>query len=893
MDSIHSKSQLDYALFQLTPTRTRCDLVICVGDCKEKLASGLLSPFIAHLQFAKDQISKGGYSITLSASAPWFTKSTLERFVRFVSTPEVLERSITIEREIANIELSLNTNTPSDSQSLYGLEEHLNKSSNSAYKHEGNTDDAVHEEDSKVHLQRVLENRKTILQKEQAMVYARALVAGFETDNLEDLISFSDAFGSPRLREACLNFMELCNTKSNDRVWMDEVAAIQAYSCSQSSYIETSGAILFPEENDPTQELRVNVQNGNFATKKQNSGVDIHTYHGNPMFHLPYQGYPFPPMVIPPYYQQNLPFQDFKSRGKVSQKKESHSSDSSSVSETRSSSRKIVIRNINYINSERDLQTEHKSDENLEFEDKREGEKVTQQWDIFQNLLMKDTDDKESEEFVSNKFEEQNINQSGRHKEGDWISDKTVHEKSKDIFEDNFQSTESRKDVLVDDSLAIQDHSLNKSSESHLRTQEVLMVSDNLTHKTSYSTNKNVNEPNDLYMVLERETAGKETMPTWTPEMELGNNDVKIIKQDSIGNKKSTKSTPGKHSTIETKSKALSERKSKSDVISRNKKPIAKGKSDKEEEKRKRMEELLIQRQKRISERSASATNKSKSQLASQDMKKSNKPVIKSSTINRLSTARVINPKVLPTESKPVYKPIKVSTKKITESKPAKIPTKKISESKPAKIPTKKISESKPTKLPTKKIPESKPAKVPTKKISESKPAKVVTKKNFESKPAKMATKKTNEQKPAKIGNKKIVESKPAKIATKNIDSKNSKDPKKVDIMNNVKQLPIIPPNHQSTQSENAIKTSSSVVQEDKAIPLNNGGLSKKALNTVTFKIDEDHGVKENPNFKLNHEISMLETTERNISRKKWSSFETSSKALSGFKKLLSFGRRR
>ncbi|CAH1444513.1 unnamed protein product [Lactuca virosa] len=889
MDSIHSKSQLDYALFQLTPTRTRCDLVICVGDCKEKLASGLLSPFIAHLQFAKDQISKGGYSITLSASAPWFTKSTLERFVRFVSTPEVLERSITIEREIANIELSLNTNTPSDSQSLYGLEEHLNKSSNLVYKHESNTDDAVHEEDSKVHLQRVLENRKAILQKEQAMVYARALVAGFETNNLEDLISFSDAFGSPRLREACLNFMELCNTKSNDRVWMDEVAAMQAYSCSQSSYIETSGAILFPEEDDPSQELRVNVQNGNFSTKKQNSAVDIHTYHGNPMFHLPYQGYPFPPMLIPPYYQQNLPFQDFKSRGKLSQKKESHSSDSSSESETRSSSRKIVIRNINYINSERGLETEHKSDENLEFEDKREGEKVTQQWDIFQNLLMKDTDDKESEEFVSNKFEEQNINQSGRHKEGDWfsgsLSDKTVHEKSKDIFEDNFQSTESRKDVLVDDSLAIQDHSLHKSSETHLRTQEILMVSDNLTHKTSYSRNKNVNEPNDLYMVLERETAGKQTMPTWTPEMELGNNDVKIIKQDSVGNKKSTKSTPGKGSTIETKSKALSERKSKSDVISRSKKPIAKGKSDKEEEKRKRMEELLIQRQKRISARSASATNKSKSQLASQDMKKSNKPVIKSSTINRLSTARVINPKVLPTESKPVYKPIKVSTKKITESKPTKIPTKKITESKPTKLPRKKIPESKPAKAVIKKISESKPAKAATKKISESKPAKVVTKKNFESKPTKMAMNKTSEQK--------LVESKPAKMLTKTIDSKSSKDPKKVAIVNNVKQLPITPPNHESTQSEKTIKTSSSVVQEDKAIPLNNGGLSKKALNTVTFKIDEDHGVKENPNFKLNHEISMVETTERNNSRKKWSSFETSSKALSGFKKLLSFGRRR
>ncbi|KAI3709190.1 hypothetical protein L2E82_38949 [Cichorium intybus] len=78
---IDSKRRLDYALFQLTPTRTRCDLVICAGDCKEKLTSTLLEPFIAHLNISKDEISKGGYSITLSAfvSASWFTKSTLER----------------------------------------------------------------------------------------------------------------------------------------------------------------------------------------------------------------------------------------------------------------------------------------------------------------------------------------------------------------------------------------------------------------------------------------------------------------------------------------------------------------------------------------------------------------------------------------------------------------------------------------------------------------------------------------------------------------------------------------------------------------------------------------------------------------------------------------------
>lgn len=49
----------------------------------EKIASGLLNPFLGHLKTAKDQIAKGGYSITLEpdlgADTPWFTKGTVER----------------------------------------------------------------------------------------------------------------------------------------------------------------------------------------------------------------------------------------------------------------------------------------------------------------------------------------------------------------------------------------------------------------------------------------------------------------------------------------------------------------------------------------------------------------------------------------------------------------------------------------------------------------------------------------------------------------------------------------------------------------------------------------------------------------------------------------------
>ncbi|KAF9620959.1 hypothetical protein IFM89_015781 [Coptis chinensis] len=109
-----SSTRLAYVLFQLTPTRTRCDLVVFTGsNKKEKIASGLFEPFITHLKYAKEQIPKGGYSITLRPPLPdssWFTKGTLERFVQFVSTLKVLERFVTIKNEITQIENSIQAN---------------------------------------------------------------------------------------------------------------------------------------------------------------------------------------------------------------------------------------------------------------------------------------------------------------------------------------------------------------------------------------------------------------------------------------------------------------------------------------------------------------------------------------------------------------------------------------------------------------------------------------------------------------------------------------------------------------------------------------------------------------------------------------------------------------
>ncbi|XP_052202724.1 COP1-interacting protein 7 [Diospyros lotus] len=352
------KTLLDYALFQLTPTRTRCDLVVFAGGISEKLASGLVEPFVCHLKFAKDQIPKGGYSITLKPpriDASWFTKATFQRFVRFVSTPEVLERFARLEKEILQIESSVQPNEFANGnaegqgeEGSLSITNGVKRQSTNSSKLNGDVngiDEAVQEENSKIRLQRLLDTRKALLRKEQAMVYARALAAGFELDNIDDLIFFADAFGASRLRDACMEFKELCKKKHSDGLWMDELAAMQASSQPDLPFLATSGVILACESTPLSHNIMLNsqsngisagilVSNGSldassdsFASQANSDTVKdnnlsasdqtppkvqvpmswpnqipqyMYNFQGPVQQMPPYQAYPFPGM--PPYY---------------------------------------------------------------------------------------------------------------------------------------------------------------------------------------------------------------------------------------------------------------------------------------------------------------------------------------------------------------------------------------------------------------------------------------------------------------------------------------------------------------------------------------------------------------------------------------------------------------
>ncbi|XP_043692116.1 COP1-interacting protein 7-like isoform X2 [Telopea speciosissima] len=99
----------------------------------------------------------------------------------------------------------------------------------------------VQEENSKVKLLRVLETRKTVLQKEQGMAFARAVAAGFDMDHMAPLISFAECFEATRLMEACIRFMELWKEKHESGQWLEIEAAEAMSSRSDLSSMNASG----------------------------------------------------------------------------------------------------------------------------------------------------------------------------------------------------------------------------------------------------------------------------------------------------------------------------------------------------------------------------------------------------------------------------------------------------------------------------------------------------------------------------------------------------------------------------------------------------------------------------------------------------------------------------
>ncbi|KAM7254641.1 hypothetical protein ACFE04_004021 [Oxalis oulophora] len=196
-----SDTPLDYALFQLSPKRSRCELLVSSNGNTEKLASGLVKPFVTHLKVAEEQSTQAVETIRLQVeqwqgAENWFTKGTLERFVRFVSTPEVLELVNTYDAEMSQLEAA---------RRIYsmGAEDQV----------AGSSGELTAADATKKELLRAIDVRLTAVKQDLTAACARASAAGFNPDTVSDLQLFSDEFGANRLNEACTKFISLCERR--------------------------------------------------------------------------------------------------------------------------------------------------------------------------------------------------------------------------------------------------------------------------------------------------------------------------------------------------------------------------------------------------------------------------------------------------------------------------------------------------------------------------------------------------------------------------------------------------------------------------------------------------------------------------------------------------------
>ncbi|WOK93247.1 hypothetical protein Cni_G01942 [Canna indica] len=200
---MNSDTPLDCAVFELSPRRSRCELFVSGNGRTEKIASGFLKPFITHLKVAEEQAARSDKSIKLeversTSGSPWFNKGTLERFVRFVSTPEVLESANTYDAEMSQLEGARRIYSQGTGDTL------------SSTLGEDSTASVAAADITKKELVRAIDVRLVTLRQDLATACARAFSAGFSIDNVSELLLFAEYFGANRLIEACNKFILLC-----------------------------------------------------------------------------------------------------------------------------------------------------------------------------------------------------------------------------------------------------------------------------------------------------------------------------------------------------------------------------------------------------------------------------------------------------------------------------------------------------------------------------------------------------------------------------------------------------------------------------------------------------------------------------------------------------------
>ncbi|MCE0481258.1 hypothetical protein HAX54_038853 [Datura stramonium] len=210
---------LEYIEFQILTSQGRYETRICYGEKVEAASSGLLEQLVQHSPKIKSLHSKGSDSsfkfkpLGDLSDAKWFTKSTLIRFLRIISSSDIIDVAKAMVNEISQLEdarnfhVSLYSKGPQDQ---IGSGETADVSYSNCAAPTVDADDKSSSSDaSKNELLRAMNLRLAALTEELASVFDQAVGTKCSFEDITNIEKFSYYFGAVDLRNCLQKFVAL------------------------------------------------------------------------------------------------------------------------------------------------------------------------------------------------------------------------------------------------------------------------------------------------------------------------------------------------------------------------------------------------------------------------------------------------------------------------------------------------------------------------------------------------------------------------------------------------------------------------------------------------------------------------------------------------------------
>ncbi|KAJ0101617.1 hypothetical protein Patl1_06805 [Pistacia atlantica] len=200
---LDADTPLDYATIQIFPTQNRYEVFVCGDNKVEKLAVGPLEQLLPYIPALKPLHAEGSYSnFTIqppgkASSSAWFTKSTLNRFLNIVASPDLVNITKVIEGETSQLEEARQFHL-----SLYVQGNNIEAgeiddcNSNGMAPQTKSNVQASSSDTSKNELLRAMDLRISALRGELALAFKQAAGAIFSYEELANLAELLQHFGS-------------------------------------------------------------------------------------------------------------------------------------------------------------------------------------------------------------------------------------------------------------------------------------------------------------------------------------------------------------------------------------------------------------------------------------------------------------------------------------------------------------------------------------------------------------------------------------------------------------------------------------------------------------------------------------------------------------------------